>query len=360
MQANPTSKLHDLLQTLLVVAALGSLALGTFQILEPFFGAFIWATMIVIATWPLMVRIQKTLRGSRHLATTVMSALLLLLLFVPMWISISTIVLNMDMIQFWLDTAMTSEIPHAPQWLAKFPFAGASLTKRWEELRITDRMALGRQLAPYLAQVGTWFVSQVGSFGLLFAHFLLTVIISAALFLKGERAAAGVLRFAESLAGAEGRYAMILAAKAVRAVALGIVITALVQSGLAGLGLILSGIPYVTLLVALIFVCGVAQIGPVPIMAPVIIWLFWSDSPGWAIGMLIWTIILIIVDNALRPALIKRGADLPLSLVFVGVMGGLLSYGIIGLFVGPVVLAVTYTLLTTWMKRSSLQAVEQA
>ena len=325
------------------------LGLGSFKVIEPFVGALVWAGMIVIATWPLMIIIQRFLRDSRLLATGVMSAILLLLLFVPMWISISTIVVNADTLRSWIATAFSSQLPPPPAWVLKMPLVGKHLALQWEELRVADRASLGRELAPYAADFGTWFFSQVGSFGVLFLHFLLTVIISGALYLNGEIVSNGILRFANRLAGDQGTRATILAAKAIRAVALGIIVTALAQSAIAALGLLAAGVPYLPILVALIFVFGVAQVGPVPVMGPTVLWLYWTDQPGWGTAMLLWTILLIVVDNALRPALIRRGADLPIILVFVGVMGGLFAYGIIGLFVGPVVLAVTYTLLGAWV-----------
>lgn len=354
---NSSRKLHDLLQTSLAIAALGILGVGSFKVIEPFIGALVWAGMIVIATWPLMLKIQRILRDSRTLATFVMTAMLLLLLFVPLWISISTVVVNADTLRSWVTGAFSSDLPPAPNWLVKLPIVGKHVALQWEQIRFMDRAALGAQLAPYAADFGSWFFSQVGSFGLLFVHFLLTVIISGALYLNGETISRGLLRFADRLAGAQGTHATTLAARAIRAVALGIVVTALVQSVVAALGLLAAGIPYLPILVALIFIFGVAQVGPVPVMGPTIVWLYWSEQPGWGTAMLLWTVLLIVIDNALRPALIRRGADLPIVLVFVGVMGGLFAYGIIGLFVGPVVLAVTYTLLSAWVNQSREQNI---
>jgi predicted PurR-regulated permease PerM len=140
-----------------------------------------------------------------------------------------------------------------------------------------------------------------------------------------------------------------LAANAVRAVAQGVVITALVQSLTAGIGLAVVGIPYTSLLTALIFMLTIAQIGPGPVMIPVVIWLFWKDSTGWGIAMLVWSILVMGMDGFLRPILIRRNANLPLLLIFAGVIGGLISFGIIGLFIGPVLLAVCYTLMKAWI-----------
>jgi predicted PurR-regulated permease PerM len=141
-----------------------------------------------------------------------------------------------------------------------------------------------------------------------------------------------------------------LAAQAVRGVALGVIVTALVQSLLAGLGLWISGVPRPGLLLAVAFVLGVAQLGPLLVLLPAVIWLYWSGSIGWAIALLVWTVLVTPLDNFLRPVLIRRGVDLPLLLIIAGVIGGLVGFGVVGLFVGPVILAVTSTLLESWVR----------
>jgi predicted PurR-regulated permease PerM len=132
-------------------------------------------------------------------------------------------------------------------------------------------------------------------------------------------------------------------------VALGVVVTALIQALLGGLGLLVADVPAVSILTAAIFMLCLAQVGPWPVLIPVCIWLFWSGENLWGGGMVAWTLIVSTIDNFIRPALIKRGADIPLLLIFAGVIGGLMAFGIVGLFIGPVILAVTYTLLEAWV-----------
>jgi predicted PurR-regulated permease PerM len=194
-----------------------------------------------------------------------------------------------------------------------------------------------------------WLASQAGGLGRLLLHFLLTVVITAILYATGETAARGVRRFAHRLAGDRGEESVVLAGQAIRAVALGVVVTALVQSAAAGIGLLVVGFPYAAVLTAIIFMLCVAQLGPILVLAPAVGWLYWSGHTGWGTVLLIWTVLVGGLDNVLRPILIRRGADLPLLLIFAGVIGGLVSFGVIGLFVGPVILAVTYRLLESWI-----------
>jgi predicted PurR-regulated permease PerM len=166
---------------------------------------------------------------------------------------------------------------------------------------------------------------------------------------SGETAARGVRRFARRLAGERGDDAALLAAQAIRGVALGVVITALVQSMLGGVGLAVAGVPFAGVLTAVMLMFCLAQVGPMLVLVPAVVWLYWSGDNVWGTVLLIWTAFVGTLDNFLRPFLIKKGADLPLLLIFAGVIGGLVSLGLLGIFVGPVVLAVSYTLLEAWV-----------
>jgi predicted PurR-regulated permease PerM len=140
-----------------------------------------------------------------------------------------------------------------------------------------------------------------------------------------------------------------LAGQAIRAVALGVVVTALVQSALAAVGLVVTGVPFPVILAALVFVLAVAQVGPMPVLLIAAGWLYWTGSWGWATVLVVWAILVVGLGDFLRPVLIKKGADLPLLLIFAGVIGGLIAFGVLGLFIGPVLLAVSYTLLGAWL-----------
>jgi len=173
------------------------------------------------------------------------------------------------------------------------------------------------------------------------------------MYLQGEKAAQLARQFGRRLGGDRGESAILLTAQAIRSVALGVGLTALVQTLLGTVGLAIAGIPYPALLGAVMLFLCVAQVGPSPVMVPAVIWMFWQgEDMGWAVFLAIWSVVVITMDNVLRPWLIRRGADLPLMLILIGVVGGLLTFGLIGIFVGPVVLAVTYTLLMAWLDES--------
>jgi predicted PurR-regulated permease PerM len=339
----------DLTRIMLAVVAIGGLIAATFWVVRPFLPAVIWATMIVVATWPMMRGVEARLGDRRSLAVAVMTLVMLVILVVPIAVAIVTLVEHTDAITGWVRTVTSRGVPAPPEWLRSLPLVGERLATEWQKIAMASREELAARVTPYLGDIVRWIISQAGGIGVLFIHLLLTVAVAAILYARGEEAAAGVLAFATRLAGEQGRRAAVLSAQAIRAVAMGIVVTALLQSVIGGIGLAITGVPYPGLLTAVMFLLGVAQIGAGPVLVGAVIWLYWQDGVFWGTVMLVWSVVTGSLDNFVRPVLIRRGADLPLLLIFAGVLGGLLAFGIIGLFVGPVLLAVTYTLLVAWV-----------
>jgi len=341
---------QDLTRTIFAVLFIGGLIAGSLWILWPFLPAVIWATMIVVASWPMLLRIQGWLWGRRSLAVVVMTCVLLLVLVVPLSLAIGTIVSNAHVITGWAGALTSLQLPQPPDWLQTIPLVGKRAAQAWSDLAVLGKEDLAKKLAPYAGAVVGWFVAQIGSFGMMALQFLLTVVVSAILYATGETAAGGIRHFALRLAGAQGESTVILAGKAIRGVALGVVVTAFVQAILSGIGLAVAGVPFATILTAIIFMLAVAQVGAGLVMLVAIVWLFWVGSIGWGVMLFLWTIITgPVLHNTLRPILIKKGADLPLLLVLAGVIGGLIAFGLVGIFIGPMVLAVSYRLLEAWV-----------
>jgi predicted PurR-regulated permease PerM len=186
----------------------------------------------------------------------------------------------------------------------------------------------------------------------MFLQFLLTTAIAAVMYAKGEQAAAGMLLFGRRLAGERGETAIRLAGQAIRSVALGVVVTALAQSLIGGIGLRLVGLPFAAVLTALMFVLCLIQLGPGLLLIPAVIWMYYSGSTIGGTVLLLFAIVAMTIDQVIRPILIRRGADLPLLLILAGVIGGLIAFGVLGIFIGPTVLAVSYTLLNAWMNEA--------
>ena len=340
---------RDLTRTTLAVLFIGVLIAANFWILKPFLPSLFWAVIIVVATWPILIRFQSLLGGRRGAAVAVMTIGLLALLIVPLLIALSTILDNVDRVTALVKTLEAEGLPPMPAWVSGIPLVGPKLVEAWSELAAAGREGISARLAPYAGKFMGWFVEQAGGIGMMIVQFLLTVLIAAILYAGGESTADAVRRFASRLAGRRGDDVTVLAGKAIRGVALGVGLTALVQSVAGGIGLAVAGVPAAAVLTAVMFLLCIAQLGPGLVLIPAVIWLYSNDQTMWGTVLLVWSILVLTMDNFLRPFLIKKGADLPLLLIFAGVIGGLIAFGIIGLFIGPVVLAVTYTLLGAWV-----------
>jgi len=341
----------ELTRDTLAVVFLFALIAASVWILLPFLTAVVWATMIVVATWPLLLMLQRWLLGRRWLAVTVMTLLLLAIFLLPFLFAIGTFIENFKEITAWTTSLATFKVPPPPDWLGKIPLVGARATSQWQQFAELSREELATRLSPYLGGVVQWVAAQIGGLGMLLGQIVLTVLISAVLYATGESAAAMALRFGARLAGEQGEQAIRLAGQAIYGVALGVVLTALVHAVLAGIGLAVVGVPFAVMLTALMFFLGIVEIGPGPVLICAVGWLYWTGDTTWGTVLLVWALLVSPVDNILRPILIKKGADLPLLLIIAGVIGGMLALGLIGIFVGPVLLAVAYTLFTAWINQ---------
>ncbi|WP_050393881.1 AI-2E family transporter YdiK, partial [Salmonella enterica] len=229
------------------------------------------------------------------------------------------------------------------------PLVGAKLYAGWHSLLDMGGSAIMAKVRPYIGTTTIWFVGQAAHIGRFMMHCALMLLFSALLYWRGEQVAMGIRHFACRLAAKRGDAAVLLAAQAIRAVALGVVVTALVQAVLGGVGLAISGVPYATLLTVVMILSCLVQLGPLPVLIPAIIWLYWTGDTTWGTVLLVWSAVVGTLDNVIRPVLIRMGADLPLLLILSGVIGGLIAFGMIGLFIGPVLLAVTWRLFSAWV-----------
>ena len=340
---------QDLARTTLSVLFIGALLAGSLWILAPFLGAFIWATMIVVATWPMLLRLQGAFGGRRGPAVAVMSLGLLAILIVPLVVAIGAIVGQADALIALVERLPGMTLPAAPAWLDRVPLAGHRLQVAWDQFAGTGMADLLARAQPYVREAASWLARRAGSFAGVILQFVLIVILTAVLYSGGESWAAWTRRFGRRLADEQGERMVMLAGGAIRGVAMGVVVTALLQTVLSGLGLAIVGVPFAGVLTAIIFALCIAQLGPILVLLGATAWAYHAIGAGWGTFMLVWSLVVGLMDNFVRPVLIRRGADLPLLLIIAGVIGGLVAFGIVGIFVGPVVLAITYTLLNDWV-----------
>jgi predicted PurR-regulated permease PerM len=253
---------HDLTRTILAILCIAGLIAASLVVVRPFLGALVWASTLVIATWPLMLRLQAGLGGRRGLAVTLMTLALLLIVVLPLSVAIVAIVVNSDRIMALVVAVPDFHVPVAPDWLASIPLVGEAAAEHWAKIAGHDAAEIARLATPYVGTITRWFVGAAGSVGGMIVHLLLTIALSAVLYASGETAAAWCRRFGRRLAGSRGEEVVVLAGLATRGVALGVVVTAIAQSMVAGAGLALAGVPRAGILTAVILMLCIAQLGP--------------------------------------------------------------------------------------------------
>lgn len=339
----------ELIRRLLSVVVVVLLAGTSFWILAPFLPAFVWGATIAVATWPLLQGLQARFGGRRGPAATVMTLVMLLAFFGPLLIVVTSLLDHAGDVTSWGAELARTGLPPAPAWLHGVPLVGARLSAKWASLAAMSSDEFVAAATPWVARTTSWVLAKAGGLLMLTVQFILTAILTTILFLHGEKVATAAIALARKLAGDSGEELVVLAGRSVRGVALGVVVTALIQTVLSGIMLFATGVPGVGLLSGAVLVLCLAQLGPLLVLAASVGWLYWSGHSTAGTVLLVATLIITTLDNFLRPVLIKRGANLPLLLVFAGVIGGMLSFGVLGIFVGPVILAVTYTLLGAWV-----------
>ncbi|WWO99722.1 MAG: AI-2E family transporter YdiK [Candidatus Dasytiphilus stammeri] len=345
---NILQKTVDIPQLLFLFMFITILMVTCFWVVQPFIAGFAWASMVVIATWPLFIKLQNLLWRSRILAILIMILMLFLLFIIPITLLLAGFIDNIiPLIQ-----SLTSGPIKLPQlhFIDNIPLIGEKLYSTWNSILAGEKSnSMIIYAKPYIGKTTGFILLQVAHLARVILHLGLMLLFSILLYWRGEQIGQWILHFAGRLATHRGEAAVLLATKAIRAVALGISVTALVQGILGGVGLAFSGIPYAALLTGILILLGLMQLGTLPVLIPAIMWLYWSGENTSATILMIWSCLVVTLDNILRPVLIRMGADLPMIMIICGVIGGFFTFGMIGLFIGPVVLAISYKLLNVWM-----------
>ncbi|MDB5979024.1 MAG: hypothetical protein JWQ69_39 [Pseudomonas sp.] len=333
-----------LLVQILLLALLGA----CLWVMAPFWSALFWGAVLAFASWPLMRILTRWLGGRETLAAALLTLVWMLLMAAPLvWLGFNLADHVRDATIFIKDVQVDG-LPEPPVWLAGVPLIGERLVGYWNTI---DQQGAAAMVAvkPYLGQVGNWLLARSAQIGGGILDLTLSIVFVFFFYRDGPRLAAFVLGLLERLIGERAEYYLELVAGTVQRVVNGVIGTAAAQAVLALIGFWIAGIPGALVLGIATFLLSLVPMGPPLIWIPATAWLAWKGDYGMAIFLGIWgTFIVSGVDNVLKPYLISRGGNLPLVIVLLGVFGGLLAFGFIGLFIGPTLLAVAYSLLTDW------------
>jgi len=327
------------------------LLIGCLLVLWPFVSSLLWAAVLCFSTWPIYHRLLRLLRGRRTLAATVMTFAMIVVVLLPFGIIGTTLADSVKQLTAAARHAIEVGPPPPPAWLAKVPIFGQSATTYWEGLT-ADSAKLSQEARRLIEPVSAWMLRIALALGRGLLELALSIFVAFFLFRDGLSAAQRLITGVERIGGARGRHLLTVAGNTVRGVVYGILGTALVQAVMAGIGFVIAGVPGATVLALLTFFLSVLPMGPPLIWLPAALWLFQQGSTGMGVFMLIWGIAVSSVDNVVKPWLISQGSDMPFILIFFGVIGGALTFGFIGVFLGPTLLAVGFRLLEEWFSAS--------
>jgi predicted PurR-regulated permease PerM len=345
MSATPLrSKIEHQLGWIVLALLLG----GCLLVMLPFVSALLWGTVLCVSSWPLYERLVHLLRGRRTLASALMALAMISVILLPFVIIGTTLGENAkeltEAIRHWIAAGP----PPAPAWVAKIPGVGRHAAEYWQTLA-TDSAKLLEVGRTIIERASGLFVSGGLALGRGLLELSLSILIAFFIFRDSGRAAEQLGNTVERIAGERGRHLLSVAGNTVRGVVYGILGTALVQAVMAAIGFYLAGVPGAGMLALLTFFLSVVPMGPPLVWLPAMAWLFHQGETGWGIFMLIWGVGISSIDNVVKPWIISQGSAMPFLLIFFGVIGGAVTFGFIGVFIGPTLLAVGYRLVAEWM-----------
>lgn len=336
------------IERIVLIAALALLAVACILVVRPFLSAALWAVVLALTTWPLFCRLRDGLGGRSTVAATIMTTGVILLLVVPLALGGIAVA---NSAEAWIEVAreaLDRGVPPPPGWVVTLPFAGEWLFERWTAAS-ADGAGFVRDLKPLVDPARQWAIAGAKSLGEGVVTLFLSALIVFFLWRDGETLTVRARRLAERVAGERALQLAEVARNTIRGTVYGILGTALAQGALAFIGFLVAGVPGAFLLGVGTFFLSVVPVGPPLIWGPAAFWLYEQGQTGWAIALAVWGVAVISsVDNVLKPLLISRGSKLPFILVLLGVLGGVLAFGFVGIFLGPTLLAVAYRLLEEW------------
>lgn len=342
-----TANWIELAIRLSVLALLLYLALN---LIRPFLTIAIWSVVLTVALYPVYEWMVDRLGGWRRLAAALLTLLSLLIVIGPATWLVLSLIDSIKTLSEHVDLAALT-LPPPPDAVKSWPLVGDHVYRFWT-LASSNLQAALAEVAPHLKPIGSSLLKVATNAGTGAAMFLVAIVIAGFLYSPAPSLAVAVRRFARRLSSERGEDFVRLAGATIRAVSRGVIGISALQAFLAGLGLMVAGIPGASLITSAVLILGIIQIGPSIVLIPVIIWAWTAMETTSALLFTAYMIPVNLMDNALRPLVMGRGLQTPTLVILIGVIGGTISYGITGLFLGPIILAVIWELLVVWIRES--------
>lgn len=338
----------DIIQLAVRLGLLALLVYWSFILIQPFVPILAWSVVLAVAFYPLFSWLAKWLGGRPKLAATILTIVNLCIVIGPAaWLGVGAVEGLKDLATRLNEGDLV--FPSPPEQIKEWALIGPQLYDLWDQASTNLRTVLG-ELAPHLKPVAGTILGFAGNAGVGTLQFLLAVALAGFLFPSGPRLVATSTRFLARVVPERGEDFMALAAATIRGVSQGVIGVAIVQALLSGIGFKLAGISIAGLLAFAVLILAILQIGSAVVLLPVIIWLWMSKDIGAALPLTVFFVIVGLIDNVLKPLVMGRGLTTPTLVIFIGVIGGTLAHGIVGLFIGPIILAVAWELMGAWIR----------
>lgn len=341
---------HQLWEQTAGLLAIGVLLGGCALIIAPFAPALLWAAIVSYTTWGIFKWLANKVGNREVLAAALLVGLMLVLIVLPLIYALIAFGAQVDDVYAQLKIQMQSGLPELPHWIVSLPFAGAKLEKFWKEVSIGDPL-VQEQLKSSMLWIGGIFLQIGKSAGQGFGVLLLSCLLVFFFYAGGARGCFWLQGTLFHIGGTRAVELLNVAANIVKGVVFGILGTAAAQGVLAAIGFALAGVPMVVALGLGTAVLSLIPFGPGLLWAPAAFWLYHEGNTGWAIFIVFWGVFVVgMADNVIKPMLIGKGTDLPFLLIMLGVLGGAMSFGLLGVFLGPTFLAVGFAVLRDWVE----------
>lgn len=322
--------------------------IGCFFVLRPFISALLWAVILSFSTWPVFKWWERVLKGNKTLAATFMTVLLTCAFVIPIAVISISFADEVATLLTKIRKIFDEGPPVLPAWVGNVPLIGPEIQRYWQAWSI-DHDQLTNFLKPYIKPIREQLLAGGAVMGQAFFQVLLSITVCFFFYRDGEETAQSVANFLRRIAGERADRLIKVAADTTKGVVYGVLGTAAVQSTLAGTGFLIAGLPGALLLGFFTFFFALVPMGPPLIWVPATIWVFYYKGVVSGVFLALWGTFLISgIDNVVKPLLISRGVNLPFILILLGVLGGVIAFGFIGIFLGPALLALGYSLISEW------------
>lgn len=344
---NKKNFLNWSLKSALHIGFIFLLLLISFLIFKPFLLLIVWGIILAVAFYPIHKRLTKLLKGKSNVSATIITLVLLILLITPAVFFINGLVDSISNLSDGLHSGSLS-IPPPPENVKDWPVIGKPLGDFWQ--LSSDNLATAfSKFGEQMKEIGTWLLSTVGGLlGTIFI-FIFALIISGIFLANSDGSYSFAVKMAERMFGKQGKHLVDNSKATIQSVVKGVIGVALIQATLVGIGFWAIGLSSGALLTLIVFILALVQIPPIIIVLPVIFYVFSVESTTVAVIFAIYEVIAGASDNFLKPLLLGRGLEIPMLVILIGAIGGLLLFGMIGLFVGSVILALAYQLFQSWL-----------